>query len=80
MEKLKKEEINFRDKDNKIEEEKTYNKSDDKIKKKEISFNSKEEKEIKEKYLKSFSNKEILYKSFFFSLKNWKNSVFIQFC
>ena len=78
MEKLKKEEINFRDKDNKIEEEKTYNKSDDKIKKKEISFNSKEEKEIKEKYLKSFSNKEILYKSFFFSLKNWKNSILIQ--
>ena len=78
MEKLKKEEINFRDKDNKIEEEKKYNKSDDKIKKKEISFNSKEEKEIKEKHLKSFSNKEILYKSFFFSLKNWKNSVCIQ--
>ena len=40
MEKLKKEEINFRDKENKIEEEKTYNnKTDDKIKKKEISFN-----------------------------------------
>ena len=78
MEKLKKEQINLRDNDNKIDEQKNYNKSDDDIKKKKISFNSKEEKKIKEKYLKSYNNKEILYKSFFFSLKNWKNSIVIQ--